>query len=337
MNRTKITSSQLRTGAAGTDAIEDGSVSRVDMNTTVVGESVITKLIAGTNITISSTGADTGTGDVTVSVNNIPAATDYIQNNTVISTTSKLNVIDSDNIDFIVSHDTVLNRTDLTADLKNTLVVPGTYRSVSVDSKGRITAGTNPTTLADYGISDAVTASDTTGTGSLVYSTSPVISTSLSTDSNSFNLLNTTVDTINFGGSASIINIGSSNSITTIKDDLVVEGNNLSLGGTSTQISGSTTINSVLPTIITSISGSTYRSAKLFAQISQGTNYTSTELSILHNGTNIYVSEINQIVIGNNIGTLNPELNSGNINFKFTALNSNPVSIKYIIFTITSQ
>ena len=32
----------------------------------------------------------------------------------------------------------------------------GTYRSVTVDTKGRVTAGTNPTTLAGYGITDAV-------------------------------------------------------------------------------------------------------------------------------------------------------------------------------------
>lgn len=31
----------------------------------------------------------------------------------------------------------------------------GTYRSVTTDSKGRVTAGTNPTTLAGYGITDA--------------------------------------------------------------------------------------------------------------------------------------------------------------------------------------
>jgi hypothetical protein len=32
----------------------------------------------------------------------------------------------------------------------------GTYRSVTVDNKGRVTSGTNPTTLAGYGITDAV-------------------------------------------------------------------------------------------------------------------------------------------------------------------------------------
>ena len=43
-----------------------------------------------------------------------------------------------------------------TATLANSGVTAGTYRSVTVDAKGRVTAGTNPTTLAGYGITDAV-------------------------------------------------------------------------------------------------------------------------------------------------------------------------------------
>ncbi len=35
-------------------------------------------------------------------------------------------------------------------------IKPGNYRQVSVDSKGRVTDGTNPTTLAGYGIVDDV-------------------------------------------------------------------------------------------------------------------------------------------------------------------------------------
>lgn len=40
-------------------------------------------------------------------------------------------------------------------DLATTGVSAGTYKSVTVDTYGRITGGTNPTTLAGYGISDA--------------------------------------------------------------------------------------------------------------------------------------------------------------------------------------
>lgn len=39
--------------------------------------------------------------------------------------------------------------------LSNTGVAAGTYKSVTVDVKGRVTGGTNPTTLAGYGITDA--------------------------------------------------------------------------------------------------------------------------------------------------------------------------------------
>ena len=43
------------------------------------------------------------------------------------------------------------------ATLKNTGVSAGTYKVVTVDLKGRITSGTNPTTISGFGISDAYT------------------------------------------------------------------------------------------------------------------------------------------------------------------------------------
>jgi hypothetical protein len=46
-------------------------------------------------------------------------------------------------------------------DLATTGVSAGTYRSVTVDIYGRTTAGTNPTTLAGYGITDAYTSTAT--------------------------------------------------------------------------------------------------------------------------------------------------------------------------------
>ena len=47
--------------------------------------------------------------------------------------------------------------TAVTLTLANSGATAGTYRSVTVDAKGRVTAGTNPTTLAGYGITDAAT------------------------------------------------------------------------------------------------------------------------------------------------------------------------------------
>lgn len=45
--------------------------------------------------------------------------------------------------------------TSINVTLGTTGVSTGTYQSVTVDAKGRVTAGSNPTTLAGYGISDA--------------------------------------------------------------------------------------------------------------------------------------------------------------------------------------
>ena len=51
--------------------------------------------------------------------------------------------------------------TSIALTLANSGVTAGTYRSVTVDVKGRVTGGTNPTTLAGYGIIDAATLTHT--------------------------------------------------------------------------------------------------------------------------------------------------------------------------------
>ena len=66
--------------------------------------------------------------------------------------------------------------------LGNTSVTAGTYRSITVDAKGRATGGTNPTTFSGYGISDtsanlAASLTDETGSGSAVFATSPTLVT----------------------------------------------------------------------------------------------------------------------------------------------------------------
>ena len=53
------------------------------------------------------------------------------------------------------------------ATLANSGVTAGTYKSVTVDAKGRVTGGTNPTTLSGYGITDAAALSGATFTGSV--------------------------------------------------------------------------------------------------------------------------------------------------------------------------
>lgn len=53
----------------------------------------------------------------------------------------------------------VVNADDI--DLATTGITAGAYKSLTIDAYGRATAGTNPTTLAGYGITDAISTSDT--------------------------------------------------------------------------------------------------------------------------------------------------------------------------------
>jgi hypothetical protein len=97
MARTEVRSGQIK----------DGDVRREDLDTTTSGQAVITKLIAGSGITIdSSTGIDSGTGDVTIS-SSLPV----ISNNTYLqwrnaADDANLNILKVDTND-----DTVLNAT----------------------------------------------------------------------------------------------------------------------------------------------------------------------------------------------------------------------------------
>lgn len=50
----------------------DGSIQRADLDVSTVGKAVVAKLVQGAGITLSSTGADSGTGDVTVAAS-VPA------------------------------------------------------------------------------------------------------------------------------------------------------------------------------------------------------------------------------------------------------------------------
>ncbi|KKQ38151.1 MAG: hypothetical protein US55_C0013G0001, partial [Candidatus Levybacteria bacterium GW2011_GWC2_37_7] len=78
--------------------------------------------------------------------------------------------------------------------------------------------GTSPVTAltTSLGISGAI--SDETGTGALVFGTSPAITTSLTTASTTFALLNTAVTTINFAGAATTLSIGAATGTVTLNN-----------------------------------------------------------------------------------------------------------------------
>jgi hypothetical protein len=72
-----------------------------------------------------------------------------------------------------------------------------------------------------------------TGLGNLVFAISPSFNTSIATSSTSFDLINTTATTVNFAGAATAVNIGASNSTTTIAGNLVVNGTTTTVNSTT--------------------------------------------------------------------------------------------------------
>jgi len=80
---------------------------------------------------------------------------------------------------------------------------------------------------------------DETGTGALVFGTSPAITTSLTTPSGSFDLINSTATTVNFAGAGTTVNIGAATGNTNILNSMVISGN-LLVQGTTTTVSSTT-------------------------------------------------------------------------------------------------
>ena len=85
MSRTQLTGNQLG----------DSTVRRHDLDAVTTGQAVIRKVVAGTNVSLASTGIDAGTGDVTISTLGLstyiqdtqPAGTNYfwIQTNYLVT------------------------------------------------------------------------------------------------------------------------------------------------------------------------------------------------------------------------------------------------------------
>jgi hypothetical protein len=82
---------------------------------------------------------------------------------------------------------------------------------------------------------------DETGSGLVVFNTSPNINTSITTSSASFNLVNTNVTTLNFAGSATTLNIGSTSGNTALNGNVTV-GGSLTVNGANTIINANTLV-----------------------------------------------------------------------------------------------
>ena len=86
----------------------------------------------------------------------------------------------------------------------------------------------------------------------------------------------------------------------------------------STGITTSTTSQVTLDSWATA----TYRSAKYFIQMTSGTAYHIIELSIVHDGTTVYMSQYGEVRTGASLGTLDATIAAGTLSVLFTPVNA---------------
>lgn len=123
------------------------------------GTATTVEAIAGKGAFVATTGTQTISGLKTFNSSPLVPTAGTASNDTTAASTAfvkSLGYLTGNQTITFTGDATGSGATSVTLTLSNSGVTAGTYRSVTVDAKGRITAGTNPTTLAGYGITDTV-------------------------------------------------------------------------------------------------------------------------------------------------------------------------------------
>ena len=94
-------------------------------------------------------------------------------------------------------------------------------------------------------------------------------------------------------------------------------------------ITNSATTTSDSQTSIDSFSASTYRSAKYQVQITRGSEYQVTEISIVHDGSDSYGTEYATLKTGANLSTFSTDISGGNVRLLATPTSSTSTVFKF--------
>jgi len=89
-----------------------------------------------------------------------------------------------------------------------------------------------------------------------------------------------------------------------------------------------TTVASTSATTIATHAAATYRTIKYLVQCTQGTDYHSTEINLIHDGTTVYITEYGTLFDNASLGTFNATISSGNILLQITPGSATSMAVK---------
>ena len=171
-----------------------------------------------------------------------------------------------------------------------------------------------------------------TGSGALVFATSPTLVTPIlgqaSATSLSASGIVTATGGFNLGISSAGTSITSGSPVTTL--NFIGAGNTFAFTGTTVDISIAgggvseveTTVSTTSATGVGSFAVATYRSADVIAQISQGSNYQVGRYLMIHDGTTVTVVEESSIATGSMLGSFNGVINGANAELRVTLVSA---------------
>jgi hypothetical protein len=96
----------------------------------------------------------------------------------------------------------------------------------------------------------------------------------------------------------------------------------------------SITTTSTTPTAALSLTSATYRAVDYVIQAVSGSNYTITKLLVVHDGTNVSLTEYGTVSIGSSVGSFDADINSGNLRLLFTAASASSTTVKVVATAI---
>lgn len=131
-------------------------------------------------------------------------------------------------------------------------------------------------------------------------------------------------DTLQLGNSSSL---GISVGVTTVTS--------LNVDSVANFDTNAITFSSSSPTQIYSFSASQYRSARLQIQITQGTDYQTSDILLIHNGSVVNIVEYASISTNDYLGTFDALINSGNVSLRVLMGSSSSSTIKVVSQTIS--